>query len=150
MIKKIKETLGQIFFSPEASGSWIHDVEGAIDEDDGLDYEDQYYTGVPAPSILEDDPWFGPTPPLTEKQEEIRAQLEEEKQLIAEEEDKSPSKEVANIHEVMYNVATSNGNACHISLLNVLDKLRVANIIRFASDIKLPKKRGKHTAKDQP
>ena len=109
MIKKIKETLGQIFFSPEASGSWIHDVEGAIDEDDGLDYEDQYYTGVPAPSILEDDPWFGPTPPLTEKQEEIRAQLEEEKQLIAEEEDKSPSKEVANIHEVMYNVATNNG-----------------------------------------
>ena len=109
MIKKIKETLGQIFFSPEAAGSWIHDVEGTIDEDDGLDYEDQYYTGVPAPSILEDDPWFGPTPPLTEKQEEIRAQLEEEKQLIAEEEDKSPSKEVANIHEVMYNVATSNG-----------------------------------------
>ena len=78
-------------------------------EDDGLDYEDQYYTGVPAPSILEDDPWFGPTPPLTEKQEEIRAQLEKEKQLIAEEDDKSPSKEVANIHEVMYNVATSNG-----------------------------------------
>ena len=78
-------------------------------EDDGLDYEDQYYTGIPAPPILEYDPWFGPPPPLTEKQEEIRAQLEEEKQLIAAEEDKSPSKEVANIHEVMYNVATNNG-----------------------------------------
>tara|TARA_Y100000589_G_scaffold330958_1_gene382368 strand:+ start:3375 stop:3803 length:429 start_codon:yes stop_codon:yes gene_type:complete len=78
-------------------------------EEDGLDYEDQYYTGIPAPPILEYDPWFGPPPPLTEKQEEIRAQLEEEKQLIAAEEDKSPSKEVANIHEVMYNVATNNG-----------------------------------------
>ena len=67
------------------------------------------FTGIPAPKVLKDDPWFGPPPPLTEKQEEIRAQLEEEKQLIAAEEDKSPSKEVANIHEVMYNVATNNG-----------------------------------------
>ena len=41
-------------------------------EEDGLDYEDQYYTGIPAPPILEYDPWFGPPPPLTEKQEEIR------------------------------------------------------------------------------
>lgn len=61
-----------------------------------------------APDYLEDDPWFGPAI-LSEKQEEIRAQLEKENQLISAEEDKFPSKEVANIHEVMYNVATSKG-----------------------------------------
>ena len=34
MIDKIKQTLGQIFFSPEASGTWdSEDIECAIDED---------------------------------------------------------------------------------------------------------------------
>ena len=106
MIKKIKETLSQVFFSPEASGTWGVDCEEF--EEDGLDYEDQYYTGIPAPSILDEDPWFGPTPVLSEKQEEIRAQLEKENQLIPESEDKAP-REVDNIHEVMYNIATSGG-----------------------------------------
>ena len=79
MIKKIKETLGQIFHSPEATGSWSGDditvnMDGGVggswtvnDEEDGLDYEDQYYTGVPAPVYLEIDPWFSP-PVLSEKQ----------------------------------------------------------------------------------
>ena len=68
------------------------------------------FTGIPAPKVLKDDPWFGPTPILSEKQQEyVRAQLEEEKQLIPQSEDQSPTKEVANIHEVMYNIATGNG-----------------------------------------
>ena len=79
MIKKIKETLSQVFFSPEATGSWDGDditvnMDGGVggswtvnDEEDGLDYEDQYYTGVPAPAYLEIDPWFSP-PVLSEKQ----------------------------------------------------------------------------------
>ena len=69
------------------------------------------YTGVPAPVILEDDAWFGPTPILSEKQREyldMVKQLEEENQLLsADSEDMS--KEVDNIHEVMYNVATKGG-----------------------------------------
>ena len=32
MINKIKETLGQVFFSPEASGTWEEKIECAIDE----------------------------------------------------------------------------------------------------------------------
>ena len=41
------------------------------------------FTGIPAPKVLKDDPWFGPAPILSEKQQEyMRAQLEEEKQLI--------------------------------------------------------------------
>ena len=69
------------------------------------------FVGIPAPEYLEDDPWFGPAT-LSEKQvsiKESRAQLEAENLLIPESEDQPPSKEVANIHEVMYNIATSNG-----------------------------------------
>ena len=69
------------------------------------------FVGIPAPEYLEDDPWFGPAT-LSEKQvsiKESRAQLEAENLLIPDSEDQPPSKEVANIHEVMYNIATSNG-----------------------------------------
>ena len=67
------------------------------------------FTGIPAPKVLKDDPWFGPAPILSEKQQEyMRKQLEEENQLISEMEDQ-PRKEVDNIHEVMYNIATKNG-----------------------------------------
>jgi hypothetical protein len=65
----------------------------------------------PAPAYLEDDPWFGPAT-LSEKQmsiKEMRQQLIEEEQLLPLSEDQPPTKEVANIHEVMYNIATSNG-----------------------------------------
>ena len=61
------------------------------------------FTGIPAPKVLKDDPWFGPAPILSEKQQKyMRTQLEEEKQLIPQSE-YQPRKEVDNIHEVMYN-----------------------------------------------
>lgn len=113
MIKKIKETLGQIFHSPEATGSW--DIECAIDEDvvdckefeeDGLDYEDQYYTGVPAPAYLEIDPWFSP-PVLSEKQmtyKEAHDKAVEEQQIL----DESETKESADIHQKLYEAASKN------------------------------------------
>ena len=35
-----------------------------------IDCEDlqENYTGIPAPAYLNDDPWFGPAPPFSEKQ----------------------------------------------------------------------------------
>ena len=39
------------------------------------------FTGIPAPKVLEDDPWFGPAPVLSEKQKEyveMRKALEDE------------------------------------------------------------------------
>ena len=66
---------------------------------------------IPAPEVLEYDPWFG-HPPETERSislKEARAKLEEENILISEELDNTPPKEVANIHEVMYNIATGGG-----------------------------------------
>jgi len=65
----------------------------------------------PAPEYLEDDEWFGPAT-LSEKQltiKEMRMQLIEEEQLLPLSEDQPCTKEVANIHEMMYNIATSNG-----------------------------------------
>jgi len=69
------------------------------------------FVGIPAPEYLEDDPWFGPAT-LSEKQlslREARMKLEEENILIPHSEDQSSPKEVANIHEVMYNIATGSG-----------------------------------------
>ena len=66
---------------------------------------------IPAPAYLEDDPWFGPAT-LSEKQidmKESRKQLEEENILLPESEDQPCTKEVENIHEVRYNIATSAG-----------------------------------------
>jgi hypothetical protein len=117
MIKKIKETLSQVFFSPEASGTW--GVECAIDEEivdckefeeDGLDYEDQYYTGVPAPDYLPEDPWF-PSPILSEKQMEYKEAYDAAvaDQQIA---DEVSGQEPSDIHQKMYEIATaSNGTA---------------------------------------
>ena len=117
MIKKIKETLSQVFFSPEASGTWS--VECAIDEEivdceefeeDGLDYEDQYYTGVPAPDYLPEDPWF-PSPILSEKQMEYKEAYDAAvaDQQIA---DEVSGQEPSDIHQKMYEIATaSNGTA---------------------------------------
>jgi hypothetical protein len=112
-IKNLVET--QTTLLQKKAGTY-KEVECAVDDEvvdcDEMEYP---YLGVPAPLLLEDDPWFGPAPKLTEKQEVIRAQLEEEQQLIAEEEDKSPDKEVANIHQVMYDIATK-GKATTLAL----------------------------------
>ena len=69
------------------------------------------FTGIPAPKVLQDDPWFGPAPVMSAKQEEylaMCAQCEAEKLLIPQSEDRQ-TKEVDNIHEVIYNIATKHG-----------------------------------------
>ena len=108
MIKQVIKSIKDVFIPKTLPKE---EVIRSIDDNEVSceEVQETSYTGIPASSILVDDPWFGSAPPLTEKQEVIRAQLEEEKQLIAEEEDKAPQKEVANIHEVMYNIATRNG-----------------------------------------
>jgi len=68
------------------------------------------YVGVPAPEVLEDDPWFGPAP-LTEKRiaiQEAEAAYEEAKKLGLLIEEEPESKESEDIHQVMYEMATKN------------------------------------------
>ena len=70
---------------------------------------------IPAPKFLEDDPWFGPATlsKLGEKQQEyVRSDVSTRRRnhnSSLKVEDQSPTKEVDNIHEVMYNIATSGG-----------------------------------------
>ena len=122
IIKKLKETLGQVFHSPEASGTWGDDitvnmdggvggswkVECAIDEEvvDCDEMDNPPYVGVPAPGYLEIDPWFSP-PVLSEKQmtyKEAHDKAVEEKQIL----DESETKESADIHQKLYEMASKN------------------------------------------
>ena len=114
IIKAIKETLGQMFYSPEASGSWVieeENIECAIDEEtvDCSEVDSTPYVGVPAPAYLEDDEWFGPAPVRTEKQLEYM-EMETEMKKQEEEERKEYNGEPCNMHQLMYEMATSNWN----------------------------------------
>tara|TARA_R100000030_G_scaffold71482_2_gene55029 strand:+ start:2969 stop:3415 length:447 start_codon:yes stop_codon:yes gene_type:complete len=123
IFKAIKETLGQVFHSPEASGTWgtddvklpfwdDADIECAIDEEvvDCSEMDSPPYVGVPAPAYLEDDEWFGPAPVLTEKQEAY-IQLEEATERLHEDMRKESGKvESENIHEELYKMASKNWN----------------------------------------
>ena len=115
IIRKLKETLGQVFHSPEATGSW--EVECAIDEEtvDCTELTEQPYTGVPAPEYLSEDPWFAP-PVLSEKQmtyKEAHEHAVAEQQILADGDDgvvESPD-----IHQKMYEIATK-GSATTLQL----------------------------------
>ena len=117
MIDKIKETLGQFFHSPEASGTWDdklpfwddEDIECAIDEEvvDCDEMDNPPFVGVPAPQYLKEDEWFG-APVISdkgqdymEKETEIKKQEAENRQYW--------TNESENIHQEMYEIATKNG-----------------------------------------
>ena len=109
IIRKLKETLGQVFHSPEASGTWGDDI--TVNMDGGVggswtvkDEDEKPYTGVPAPDYLEKDPWFS-DPVLSEKQlsyKEAHDQAVEENLILDE------SNESDDIHQKLYEVATQN------------------------------------------
>ena len=82
------DTLGDVFYSPEAQGTW---------------------TGIPAPAYLEDDPWFGPAPERTEKQKDYMA-VEMEWKIEEEKKRKESGAEPDDIHQKMYEIATKNWN----------------------------------------
>lgn len=65
------------------------------------------YVGVPAPAYLKDDEWFGPAPEYTDNQKDY---MERETEIKRQEFEKSFSTEPENIHQVMYEIATSNWN----------------------------------------
>jgi len=80
------ETLGEVYYSPEAQGTW--------------------WTGVPAPAVLEDDPWFGPAP----ISDVNRDYMEQETLIKQQEYQETHSVESEDIHQKMYEIATSNWN----------------------------------------
>jgi len=76
------------------------------------------YVGVLPPELLEDDPWFGPAPDtelsvLRKKQKqkekkESYLKAVEDNQLLSENNTTSQVKELENIHQKMYEIATKN------------------------------------------
>ena len=80
------DTLGDVFYSPEAQGTW--------------------YTGVPAPTYLEKDSWFAP-PVHSEKQLDYMEQETHIKQQQYQE-THTDSVESEDIHQKMYEIATRN------------------------------------------
>ena len=66
------------------------------------------YVGVPAPKVLEDDPWFGSAPKSQKTihhEETVAAESQIEEDQRGEE-----TQEPENIHQVMYEMATKNWN----------------------------------------
>ena len=65
------------------------------------------YTGIPAPVYLKDDEWFGPAPEYTDKQKDY---MERETEIKRQEFEKSFSVESEDIHQKMYELATSSSS----------------------------------------
>ena len=103
----IKQILSKLFTQKP------NDIECAIDEDkvdcEHLDDDqDKAYVGVPAPVLNPLDDWFsssyGCPSVVTEKQKDYMEQETEMKQ-----QEQNSSIEPANIHQVMYEMATRSG-----------------------------------------
>ena len=97
------------FFIP--ASEMEEELECSIDDEsvECEKLEEELYVGVPAPAYLEDDPWFGPAPVRSEKQLDY---MEQETIIKQEEEEnrKEYSGEPCNMHQLMYEMATSNWN----------------------------------------
>ena len=106
MIKKIKSLLKKAFIKPKkvecAIDNQIVDCESEAFKQDALNY----YTGVPAPVSVPFDPWFG-SAPKTQKVIQHEKQVAAESK-VKEDQRKEETKEVENIHQVMYEMATKN------------------------------------------
>ena len=109
MIDTIKETIKGILGIEKKIDE--EDLECAIDEDvvDCTEMEEEPYVGVPAPILSPIDDWFSASYGCpTEKQQDYMAQEAEIKKQ--EEENRQYwTKESANIHQEMYDLATKSG-----------------------------------------
>ena len=65
------------------------------------------YTGVPAPTVLSNDPWFGDVTYKSQKQLDY---MEQETEMKRQEREKNFSVEPDDIHQKMYEIATKNQN----------------------------------------
>ena len=113
-IKSLKESI-QIFSRKAATSiNWPpveKDIECAIDEDvvECSEMDSPPYTGIPAPILTPVDDWFSsPYGCPTEKQQDYMAQEAEIKKQEAENR-QYWTKESANIHQEMYDLATKSG-----------------------------------------
>ena len=115
IIKKLKEKLG-ISKEVETQTSLLEkkNIHCTIDnvKINCDELKEPSYTGVPAPVYLQDDPWFGPAPNLSEKQQDYMKQETEVKKQEEERKEELRSSghtvEDENIHQKMYEIASKN------------------------------------------
>ena len=114
IINALKKSIGVFRREQATKVNWPIIPEDSVEcsmDDTPIDCEDlqENYTGVPAPEYLEDDPWFGPAPVRSEKQLDY---IEKETQMKKEEEkhNKEYNGGPCNMHQLMYEMATSNWN----------------------------------------
>ena len=116
IIKKLKESIGIFKREQATSVNWPDvidekNIECAIDEEvvECAEMDSSPFTGIPAPAYLQEDPWFGPTPNLTEKQKDYMA-VEMEWKIEEEKKREESGAEPDDIHQKMYEIATKNWN----------------------------------------
>ena len=106
LVKGAQDTVEKLFSSKKETT-----IECAIDEEvvECSEMDSPPYIGIPAPAYLEDDEWFGPAPERTEKQLDYM-----EKETIAKQEEEERRREYSgepcSMHQLMYEMATSNWN----------------------------------------
>ena len=106
LVKGAQDTVEKLFSSKKETK-----IECAIDEEvvGCREMDSPPYIGIPAPAYLEDDEWFGPAPERTEKQLDYM-----EKETIAKQEEEERRREYSgepcSMHQLMYEMATSNWN----------------------------------------
>ena len=115
IIKKLKEILNSPKKEVETQTTILqkkagtYKVECAIDEEvvDCEEMNKTPYTGVPAPVVLSDDPWFGDVTYKSQKQLDY---MQQEMEIKRQEREENFSVEPDDIHQKMYEIATKNQN----------------------------------------
>jgi len=97
----LKDILNEFGFTKPITDD---DIECAIDEEI-TDCDEMEYTGIPAPVVLSDDPWFGPAV-ISDANKEYHQQ-EATQRLHDDIRRENETKEPEDIHEVMYQMATA-------------------------------------------
>jgi hypothetical protein len=99
----LKDILNEFGFTKKITDD---EIECSIDENivDCTEMKEEPYIGIPAPAYLEDDEWFGPAPVRTEKQLDYMVQ---EMEIKRQEREENFSVESDDIHQRMYEIATS-------------------------------------------
>ena len=97
----LKDILNEFGFTKPITDD---DIECAIDEEI-TDCKELEYTGIPAPVVLSDDPWFGPAV-ISDANAEYQQQ-EATQRLHDDIRKENETKEPEDIHEVMYQMATA-------------------------------------------
>ena len=115
ILNKIKKILSPLKQEVETQTTLLqkkagtYKVECAIDEEvvNCEEMNKTPYTGVPAPVVLSDDPWFGPSIYKSQKQLDY---MQQEMEIKRQEREENFSVEPDDIHQKMYEIATKNQN----------------------------------------